>query len=269
MIGVQIAMPFLKLEGDGPGDPEVVLKQVGPNSFQLVHGFRYQVPPNGVIHLVPAHDPDRPPTAPNNSTDLASVPFWLWWFVASYGLHTRAALLHDQLVDVKQIDRVEADRVFRLALEESKVRWMRRWLMWTAVSIATMALKARARFAAFVGTLVLFLGLLAAWPLGWLSDLPGEVPAWVPALVVFVAGFAFGLLWPLAVVGVLLIAGPTILVWAVLVVVWLLDLAKAVWNKVRGRPFERPPLLPPREPVLSWPRLLASQGEDGAGRRSV
>jgi uncharacterized protein DUF1353 len=242
-------MPFLKLDGEGPGEPDVVLKQVGPNSFQLLHGFRYQVPPNGVIHLVPAHDPNRPPTDPNNSTDLASVPFWLWWFVASYGLHTRAALLHDQLVDVKQIDRVEADRVFRLALEESKVRWMRRWLMWAAVSLATMALKKRARFVAFLGTLVLFFGLLAAWwPLGWLSDLPGDVPAWALALVVFVAGFALGLLWPLAVVGLVLIAAPTILVLAVLFIVALLDLAKAAWNKVRGRPFVRPPLLPPREP---------------------
>jgi hypothetical protein len=241
-------MPFLKLEGEGPGDPEVVLKQVGPNSFQLLHGFRYQVPPQGAIHLVPAHDPDRPPTDPNNSTDLASVPFWLWWFVASHGLHTRAALLHDQLVDVQQIERVEADHVFRLALEESKVRWMRRWLMWAAVRIATMALKTRARFAGFVGAVVLFFGLLAAWSLGWFSDLPGDVPAWAPALLVLVAGIVFGLLWPLAVVGVLLIAGPTILVWIVLTVVWLLDFAKALWNKLRGRPFERPPLLPPRSP---------------------
>jgi len=264
MIGVQIAMPFLKLEGEGPGEPEVVLKQVGPNSFQLLHGFRYQVPPEGVIHLVPAHDPELLPTAPNNSTDLASVPFWLWWFVASYGLHTRAALLHDQLVDVQQIDRVEADRVFRLALEESKVRWMRRWLMWTAVSIATMLRKTRARFAAFVGALVLLVALLLAWPFGWLSDLPGDVPAWVPALVVFVAGFAFGRLWSLAVVGVLLIAGPTILVWAVLVVVWLLDLAKAIWSKARGRPFQRPPLRPSREPVLSWPPPRTAQDEDRA-----
>jgi hypothetical protein len=240
-------MPFLKLEGEGPGDPDVLLKQVGPNLFQLLQGFRYQVPPSGVIHLVPAHDPDRPPTAPNNSTDLASVPYWLWWFVASHGRHTRAALLHDQLVDVQNIDRVEADRVFRLALEESDVRWMRRWLMWTAVSIATMVSKARARFAAFVGMLVLFVGLLVAWPVGWLSDLPGDIPAWVPVLVVLVAGFAFGLLWPLAVFGVLLVAGPTVVVWVVLLVVWLLDLAKAVWNKVRGRSFERPPLLPPRE----------------------
>lgn len=238
-------MPFLKLEGEGPGVPEVALKQVGPNSFQLLHGFRYQVPPNGVIHLVPAHDPNRPPTDRNNSTDLASVPFWLWWFVASYGLHTRAALLHDQLVDVQQIDRVEADRVFRLALEESKVRWMRRWLMWAAVSVATMALKRRARFVAFLATLVAFLGLLlAAWPLDWLSGLA----AWLPALAVFLGGFAFGLIWPLAVGGVLLLVGPTILVWAVLVLVWLLDYAKALWNKLRRRPFEAPPLRPRRGP---------------------
>lgn len=240
-------MPFLKLEGEGPGDPEVVLKQVGPNSFQLLHGFRYQVP-DGEIHLVPGHDPDLPPDAPNNSTDLASVPFWLWWFVASYGLHTRAALLHDQLVDVTQIDRVEADRVFRLALEESKVRWMRRWLMWAAVSIATIALENRARFTAFVGALLLLDGSLAAWAFGWLSDLPGDLPAWLPALGFLVAGLGFGLLWPLAVVGVLLIVAPTILVWAVLVVVWLVDLGKAVWNMLCGRAFERPPLLPHREP---------------------
>ncbi len=252
-------MPFLRLEGEGPGEPEVVLKQVGPNSFQLLHGFRYEVPPDGPIHLVPAHDPDLPPSAPNNSTDLASVPFWLWWFVASYGLHTRAALLHDQLVDATQVDRVEADRVFRLALEESKVRWMRRWLMWTAVSIATMMSKSRARFVAFVGTLVALACLLAMWPLGWLSDLPWGVPGWVPALVVFVAGLAFGLLWPLAVIGALLLVGPTILIWTVLVVVWLLDLAKAVWSKVRGRPFLRPPLLPPREAVLSWPGAPGAQ----------
>lgn len=240
-------MPFIKLEGEGPGIPDVELKQVGPNSFQLLHGFRYQVPPDGLVYLVPAHNPNLPPDAPNNSTDLASVPFWLWWFVASYGLHTRAALLHDQLVDVAQIDRVEADRVFRLALEESKVRWMRRWLMWTAVSIATMALKQRGRFVLFVAALVLLTGLLVAWPAGWLGDLPADVPAWVPALAVFLAGFVFGRLWALTVTGLLLVTGPTVAVWVVLVVVWLLDYAKAVWNRARGRTFERPPLVP-REP---------------------
>jgi uncharacterized protein DUF1353 len=173
------------------------------------------------------------------------VPFWLWWFVASYGLHTRAALLHDQLVDT--IDRFEADRVFRLALEESRVRWMRRWLMWAAVSMATLWLKAKLRFFALVGALVLFAAAAIAWPVGWLAGVPG--PTWLPVAVVLVGGFAFGRLWAPSVVGLLLIAGPTILVSAVLALVWLLDLAKAVWNRVRGREFIRPPLLPPRQPV--------------------
>ena len=238
-------MPFLKLEGQGPGEPDVILKQVAANRFQLREGFRYRVPDGDTVYVVPAHDPTLPPDAPNNSTDLASVPFWLWWFVASYGRHTRASLLHDQLVDT--IDRFEADRVFRIALEESRVRWMRRWLMWAAVSLATLWLKTKPRFFAFVGALVLFAAAAIAWPAAWLSGVPG--PAWLPLAAVFLAGFAFGRLWAPALVGLVLIAAPTILVWAVLGLVWLLDLAKALWNKLRGREFIRPNLLPTREPV--------------------
>jgi uncharacterized protein DUF1353 len=231
-------MPFWRLEDEH--EPDVMLKQVGPNAFQLLVGFRYKVPDEAPVYSAPAHDVNRPPTDPNNSTNLASVPRWLWWFVASYGLHTKAALLHDQLVDEPDLDRDKADHVFRRALEESKVRWMRRWLMWTAVSLATMLLKRPARFAAFVALLVAFVVLLAAWLLGWLP--------WWPALAVFLLGFVFRKRWPLAVVGLLLIAGPTVLVFVSLFVVWLLDLAKARYNKLRGRPFERPPLLPDLEP---------------------
>jgi hypothetical protein len=231
-------MPFWRLEDEQ--DPEVVLKQVGPNAFQLLVGFRYKVPDEDPVYLVPMHDVNRPPTDPNNSTNLASVPRWLWWFVASYGLHTKAALLHDHQVDVEGFDRDKADHVFRRALEESKVRWMRRWLMWTAVSLATMMLKKPLRFAAFVAMLAGFLVLLVAWLLGWLP--------WWPALAVLLAGFVFGKRWPLAVVGLLLVVGPTVLVFVSLFAVWLLDLAKAVYGKLRGRPFERPPLLPYLEP---------------------
>ena len=78
-----------------------------------------------------------------------------------------------------------------------------------------------------------FFGLLVAWPLGWVDGLPG--PPWAPAVVVFVAGLAaFRKLWALVALGVLLIAAPTILVWTVLITVWLLDFAKAIWNRVRG-----------------------------------
>jgi hypothetical protein len=244
-------VPFWRLEDER--DPRVVLEQVGPNAFQLLEGFRYRVPePGGAEYVVHAHDPDRSPDEPNNSTDLASVPFWLWWFVASYGTHTRAALLHDELVEGKPlagsaplVERDEADRVFRLALEESKVRWMRRWLMWTSVSLATMAVERRVRFALFVAMLAALVALVAAWPLGRLGDLPG--PGWALPLAVFVAGLAWGRRWPLTVLGLVLVAGPTLLVWATLLAVWVLDLAKAVWSKLRGRSFEAPPLLPYRD----------------------
>ena len=238
-------MPFLKLEGEGPGEPDVVLRQVGPNAFQLLHGFRYRLPDGSKTYDVPAHDPTLPPNTPNNQTDLASVPTWLWWFVASYGLHTRAALLHDQLVDVEKIDRVEADETFRLALEESKVRWMRRWLMWAAVSLATLAATKRMQFAAFAALLGLFLVFLVGWPLGLLDGLPG--PAWAPALIVFAAGLVWRRLWLASVVGLVIVAAPTVLVWAALALVWLLDLAKALLGRLQGRRLEVPPLAPPKE----------------------
>jgi hypothetical protein len=88
--------------------------------------------------------------------------------------------------------------------------------------------------------LVGFVVLLVLW-------LVGALPWW-PAFVVLLTGFVFGKRWPLAVVGLLLIAGPTVLVFVSLFAVWLLDLAKARYNKLRGREFERPPLLPDLEP---------------------
>jgi hypothetical protein len=99
-------------------------------------------------------------------TDLASVPQSLTWLVPRYGKYTKAAILHDYLSqtvgqetiavyptptttakrdapssDVQQIrldDRSDADEIFRLAMTELGVPWARRWLMWSAVSVATL-----------------------------------------------------------------------------------------------------------------------------------
>jgi Protein of unknown function (DUF1353) len=110
---------------DPLNDP-VKLEQVGRNTFHLLKPFayiardgtRYEITREGV-----------------GDSDLASVPWILWWFVASYGRHTRPALVHDQLVD--QIERHKADRLFRDALKEVKIGWFHRWLIWTAVSLET------------------------------------------------------------------------------------------------------------------------------------
>jgi Protein of unknown function (DUF1353) len=98
-------------------------------------------------------------------TDLASVPRPLTWLIPRYGRYTKAAVVHDyycrhfaeeavvvlprqgtpgepppdQEVDAIELeDRSDADELFRLAMTELKVPWISRWLMWTAVTWATL-----------------------------------------------------------------------------------------------------------------------------------
>src|SRR5881396_2413990 len=121
-------MPFTDVKGIGP--PRLQLEQVSPSSFCVLQPFRYQLPePGGAEYIVPA----------GQSTDLASVPFFLAWFVRSYGRHTLAAVLHDYLWRKRRHDvpLERANHIFRIAMYELKVPLVRRWIMWTAVSLAT------------------------------------------------------------------------------------------------------------------------------------
>lgn len=95
------------------------------------------------------------PASPEHpfSTDLASVPRSLTWLFPRYGKYTKAAVLHDYLCQnfrnapsvasdafslLPLVDRSDADEVFLLVMEELGVPWLRRRLMWGAVSWATM-----------------------------------------------------------------------------------------------------------------------------------
>jgi Protein of unknown function (DUF1353) len=84
-------------------------------------------------------------------TDLTSVPAMFTWLVPKTGAHLPAALIHDGLVwnpatqkksyvstAGKEIDRVEADRIFRDGMADTGTGLIRRWLVWTAVTLATM-----------------------------------------------------------------------------------------------------------------------------------
>lgn len=82
-------------------------------------------------------------------TDFASVPTLLTWLVPRTGAHLPAALLHDGLVgrrdyvatelpDTDPIDRVGADLVFRRAMRDSYIPLIRRWLVWSAVTLGTI-----------------------------------------------------------------------------------------------------------------------------------
>jgi hypothetical protein len=84
-------------------------------------------------------------------SDLTSVPRLFTWLVPKTGSHLPAALIHDGLIwdpadeeqtyvstEGRSVDRVEADRVFRDGMADTGTGLVRRWLVWTAVTLATM-----------------------------------------------------------------------------------------------------------------------------------
>ena len=88
-----------------------------------------------VYTVPPANEPDW-------VTDLASVPQLLTWLVPTSGKHLPAALVHDALVDDPSIDRFHADELFRDGMGDLEVGFIRRWLMWTAVTLETIRRRA-------------------------------------------------------------------------------------------------------------------------------
>ena len=239
-------MPFI------PDEP-VQLEQVGRNTFRLLRGFTY-VDRYGDRHRI---EP-----AKVGLTDLASVPWILWWFVASYGRHTRPALVHDQLVD--EIDRHRADLIFRHALQEVGVGWLRRWLVWTAVSFETTFRtvgrrgrpQRRGRHVTAIGFLLVTAHLLAgvgatlvtldehwAWQVSAQALLAGWVVAWRDRGLLFLLGFV------LIVPATTVLLVPLALVWIV-EGGWLPYARLALWY-VHGRRRGAPrPGVPRIEPTV-------------------
>lgn len=111
-------------------------------AFRMMRRIAYRDEVYGEI-LVPA-DLDT------FETDFASVPTLLTWLVPRTGAHLPAALIHDGLVGGKDyvatryppdddpIDRVSADLLFRRAMRDSYIPLIRRWLVWSAVTLGTI-----------------------------------------------------------------------------------------------------------------------------------
>ena len=117
----------------GPGEPpdpaeemRIVLErhaEEGMETFALTRRLAYLDRHLGEL-LVPA--------SPEFRTDLTSVPALFTWLVPKTGAHLPAALLHDALVagredpvsyvstEGHEVDRVEADRVFRDAMAATR-----------------------------------------------------------------------------------------------------------------------------------------------------
>src|SRR5262245_24845797 len=119
-----------------PFESDVVVREVDDNTWELVEPLRYVG--NNDRFLVP--DGFR--------TDFASVPRVFVWLIPKYGRYTKAAILHDFLCEESKagrFDRDDADGLFRRAMRELGVPFLRRWIMWGAVSLATQWIKLRNR----------------------------------------------------------------------------------------------------------------------------
>ena len=126
--------------------------------FRILRPFGYRDPAYDEPFVVPKD-------VATFRTDLASIPWFFAWLVPGLGTHLPAVLLHDGLVvgptEGKthigpDVDREEADRILRDAMASLGTPVVRRWLMWTAVILATAfsTLRPRWRWAPLVvGTL--------------------------------------------------------------------------------------------------------------------
>jgi hypothetical protein len=205
---------------DDPARPR--LEHCGGIDFVLLNSLAYcvpdQDPDEGTIYIVPGKDapkvderrPETPDGTPvvlgilNGTTDLASVPWFMWWLVASYGNHTMAALLHDALIvgpnEPQPVPRTTADRLFLRALREDpkKTGAIRHWFMWAAVS-AFGTLRNRLLFTmnALGVWVALLVSVLIMWgPLIWSGSVGGKLVRIAFALFLVVCfAFLLGLVW--------------------------------------------------------------------------
>lgn len=194
---------------DGEESARVVIEQRSDIGFVLREGFRYRDEEVAIdFTVLPADLP---------VTDLATVPWYLRWFVPAYGRHSLAALLHDHLLEngarlTPPVDRVQADDLFLAALRDLEVPLVRRHLMWAAVNLETrLCLGGGARRAmqawlgaSLIGTITLLLAVIAGEP--WLTmgaivaPFAGSLLWWPQLRIGLVAGYGAAILGPPAVV---------------------------------------------------------------------
>jgi Protein of unknown function (DUF1353) len=142
------------------------------------------------------------PTA-ENPTDMASVPRYMRWFESSYGVHTLAAIIHDNLIvgepnaGALGSDTL-ADRFFREMMQAAGVPCLKRWIMWTAVALRSRwAAGGKRRFSVIAWILLAIVGIVSTvWGVGaLLFDWSRPVDTAVLLVVAVLLPFAAAPLW--------------------------------------------------------------------------
>lgn len=181
--------PFF--DGHGHEPARIVLRQVDDDRFVVEEPILYD---DGDVSV-------RVPRNEGIATDLASIPFFMAWFVPVNGRHTPAALVHDTMLEsIKEslrsgettsrraaAHRADADDVFLIAMAETGVPLLRRGLMHAAVTMATRWTRSwSSRSALMLWTLGSVIGsvmLVASLVTGWwwitvaamVAPLPGSL----------------------------------------------------------------------------------------------
>ncbi|MGI9822018.1 DUF1353 domain-containing protein [Agromyces sp. Marseille-Q5079] len=219
-------MPFLTEDGRPLDELLLAQRPADGYRFHVRAPFAYLDPVTGRRYVVSARpagsaDPapgEREPDVPG-ITDLASVPMWMWSFIASYGRQSAPAVLHDErsVAAARLGDRRAAlaqrrvdDRVFRTALREQGVPVLRSWLMW-----AWVAADRERQFGGAAGALLVGQAVLGALVVLAASVAAFWQPWWLVALpVVVLAGLPWRSLAPLVLVltGSLAVIGPLLVV---------------------------------------------------------
>lgn len=109
-----------------PFESDLVARQVEDFYWQLVEPLKYRGHTD--LFVVPKCE----------SSDYASVPKIFQWLFPQSGRYTRAAVLHDYLWRTREVSYADADGLFRRAMAELGVPFLRRWTMWAAVRIASL-----------------------------------------------------------------------------------------------------------------------------------
>ncbi|UUZ60281.1 DUF1353 domain-containing protein [Nocardioides sp. B-3] len=140
-IGDRIGLP-----PDPAADPRIVLERHLERDLETFSTERRIAYRDRHLGEIPV------PASPDFRTDLTSTPALFTRLVPKTGAHLPAALVHDALVagggdpsytstDGHVIDRVEADRVFHDAMADTGTGVVRRWIVWAAVTAATIFVK--------------------------------------------------------------------------------------------------------------------------------
>lgn len=237
------------------GPLRLELRSINGRDFALLRPIAYTADGYAEPFVVPAH-------LETFRTDMASVPWVFTWLVPRSGRFLPAAVLHDALVQPgaytgPEISRPEADRLFRIAMRGLGTGTIRTWLMWAAVSMATMWDAKRPRWywrGAVVGLIavVTVLGILATldlfdvWNLlPWMGErslgaelLGGALGALVvPTLLALSWGRTFAPAGIITAVALAFLVHVTLAIALVYTLYWLLERAVSGPVVRRGPPF--------------------------------